>query len=67
MSKEQEVRQVRNLHLVHCVDPLANNVLIWGDLTDAKQAEWTQYRTDLLNVPQQSGFPDDITWPTKPE
>lgn len=67
MSKEQGMRNIRNLYLSENVDPLANNILIWGDLTDAKQAEWTQYRTDLLNVPQQEGFPDNITWPIKPE
>lgn len=26
----------------------------------------TAYRTALRNVPQQSGFPSSITWPTKP-
>ena len=28
--------------------------------------EMTAYRTALRNVPQQNGFPDSITWPTKP-
>ena len=67
MSNTQEMRQIRNLYLSENVDPLASNLLIWGDLTDAKKAEWKQYRIDLLNVPQQSGFPDTITWPTKPD
>ncbi len=53
--------------LVKDVDPIAFNSLLWADLTSEKQAEWKQYRTDLLNVPQQAGFPTDITWPTKPE
>ena len=35
-------------------------------LTVVKQTEWTTYRTDLLGVPQQAGFPNTITWPTKP-
>jgi len=48
------------------VDPIVSNVLRWNDMTDAKRAEWTQYRTDLLNLPEQSGFPNSITWPTKP-
>ena len=46
---------------------LVSNPLRWAELTDAKQAEWTQYRTDLLNLPDRSGFPTSITWPTKPE
>ena len=49
------------------VDPVVTNPLRWAELTDAKQTEWTQYRTDLLNLPAQAGFPDNVTWPTKPE
>lgn len=48
------------------VDPLVTNPLRWAELTTEQQNDWTQYRTDLLNVPQQSGFPNTITWPTKP-
>lgn len=33
-----------------------------GQLTD----EMRTYRQALRDVPQQSGFPDNITWPTKP-
>ena len=61
-----EVRATRDFKLRTEVDPLAGNALRWADLTNAKRAEWTQYRTDLLNVPQQSGFPSTINWPTKP-
>ena len=61
------VRGLRDNRLVTEVDPIVSNALRWADLTAAKQAEWTQYRTDLLNVPDQAGFPTDITWPTKPE
>lgn len=49
------------------VDPVVSNSLRWSDLTTEKQNEWAQYRTDLLNVPQQSSFPNTISWPTKPE
>ncbi len=61
-----EVRAERDRILTTVVDPLVSNPLRWADLTEAKQAEWSQYRTDLLNVPQQSGFPNTITWPTEP-
>ena len=61
------VRADRDNRLVTEVDPIVSNALRWADLTATKQAEWTQYRTDLLNVPDQAGFPTDITWPTKPE
>ena len=48
------------------VDAVAGNALRWADLTSTKQAEWSAYRQKLLDVPQQSGFPHDITWPTAP-
>ena len=60
------VRAERDNRLVTEVDPIVSNALRWADLTAAKQAEWTQYRTDLLNITDQAGFPEDITWPTKP-
>jgi hypothetical protein len=28
--------------------------------------EMRQYRADLRTIPEQSGFPFDVTWPTKP-
>ena len=61
------LRAERDQILVEEVDPLVTNPLRWAELTDAKQAEWTQYRTDLLNLPAQAGFPNTVTWPTKPE
>ena len=61
------VRWQRDSLLQSEVDPIVTNQLRWADLTTEKQNEWTQYRTDLLNVPQQAGFPNTINWPTKPE
>lgn len=60
-------RSVRDGKLQSEVDSIVSNPLRWADLTTEKQNEWSQYRTDLLNVPQQSGFPNTISWPTKPE
>ena len=60
------LRGQRDQKLVEEVDPIVTNPLRWAELTDAKQAEWTQYRTDLLNLPDQAGFPNTVTWPTKP-
>jgi len=60
------LRAQRDQKLVQEVDPIVTNPLRWAELTEAKQAEWTQYRTDLLNLPAQAGFPNTITWPTKP-
>jgi len=60
------IREQRDEKLLQEVDPIVTNPLRWAELTEDKQAEWTQYRTDLLNLPAQSGFPNTITWPTKP-
>lgn len=61
-----QIRLQRYDRLAYEVDPIISNPLIWVELTDTKQAEWTQYRMDLLNIPDQSGFPNSVTWPTKP-
>jgi len=65
-SAAAQARDERDSILVTVVDPLVSNPLRWADLTSDKQTEWSQYRTDLLGVPQQAGFPNNITWPTKP-
>jgi len=62
-----EARMTRDYLLRSEVDRIVSNPLRWADMTSEKQTEWAQYRTDLLNVPQQSGFPNTISWPTKPE
>ena len=61
-----QVRAERDSKLVNEVDPLVTNPLRWADLTAAKQAEWTAYRTALLDITDQAGFPHNVTWPTKP-
>ena len=61
-----EVRAIRDMRLAQEVDPIVSNSLRWADLTEAKQAEWTTYRTALLNITDQAGFPHNVTWPTKP-
>jgi len=65
-QKGNGIRAVRNKLLRKEVDPLVCNPFRWNALTDEKQGQWTQYRTFLLEVPQQSEFPINISWPTKP-
>jgi len=40
----------------------------WTQVPDAPvdQAAWAEYRQALRDVPQQAGFPTEITWPQKP-
>lgn len=66
-SKESNfVRMDRDAILETEVDPIVSNPLRWNAMSKEKQDAWTKYRQDLLDVPQQSGFPHDITFPTKP-
>lgn len=37
-----------------------------ADLAEPVPAAWSAYRAALRAVPEQPGFPDDITWPTAP-
>jgi hypothetical protein len=62
----EDIRDYRAFLLATEVDPLVTNPLRWAGLTESKQAEWTQYRTDLLNLSEQDTFPSSVTWPTKP-
>ena len=60
------VRTERDVRLELEVDPIVSNPLRWADMTTAEQNAWSQYRTDLLNITDQAGFPHNVTWPTKP-
>ena len=61
-----EVRANRDSRLTKDVDPIVCNPFRWGSLTAEKQAEWSVYRTALLDITDQAGFPHNVTWPTKP-
>lgn len=43
------------------------NPVRYSTLTTEQQAELVAYRQQLLDVPQQAGFPAEVTWPVKPE
>jgi len=40
----------------------------WTQVPDAPvdQQAWAEYRQTLRDIPQQAGFPTEITWPVKP-
>lgn len=60
------VRNQRDSLLRGDVDPIVSNPLRWADLTTEEQNAWAAYRTALLNISDQAGFPHNVTWPTKP-
>lgn len=46
---------------------LYRNPLYWAELTPEQRKARTEYRKQLMDVTKQSGFPDSIIWPVKPE
>jgi len=61
------VRVTRDAILLGEVDPIVSNPLRWGSLSDEQQLAFTVYRQNLLDIPEQEGFPHNVVWPTKPE
>jgi len=61
-----DVRAKRNKILLTVVDRMVSNPLRWAEMSPDKQLAWADYRTALLNVPQQSGFPYNVIWPSQP-
>ena len=37
------------------------------DVPENLRTVWAVYRNALRNIPQQEGFPEQVTWPTSPE
>jgi hypothetical protein len=78
MSDSAQAAPVDYLHEHYEVPPLSErvrmqrNVLLQetdfhalGDTT-AMDSDMSTYRQALRDVPTQSGFPENVTWPTKP-
>lgn len=65
-AEAEKVRTERNFKLRFEVDVIVMNPLRWLDMTAEEQQIWSDYRRALLDVPQQEGFPYNVTWPTKP-
>ena len=59
------VRNLRNLKLLHHVDPIVSNPLRWGEMSEEEKQKVQSYRKLLLDIPQQEGFPYKINWPEK--
>lgn len=64
-TKAMQVRQYRD-HLLR-VQVDAINPMRWELMTEEKRNAWRVYRSALLNVPQQGGFPWAVNWPDLPE
>lgn len=64
--KSADIRGERNFLLSENVDRIISNPLRWASLSETDQNAWTQYRQDLLDITDQSGFPDNVNWPIMP-
>lgn len=56
-------RTLRDQILEVQVDPIMANQVRWNSMSDEEKSKWERVRTELLDVPQQSGFPNNIVWP----
>jgi Phage tail assembly chaperone protein len=57
-------RNLRNKLLRDNVDTI--NPIRYEALTDEQRTELKAYRQALLDLPQQTGWPNTVDWPTKP-
>ena len=60
----REARAKRDNLLKEVVDSV--NPMRWEALTELQKDAWRAYRQALLDVPQQEGFPTNISWPEVP-
>lgn len=59
------VRASRDSLLLSYIDTM--NPIRWETMNEEQKNAWRTYRQELLDVPQQSGFPQNIIWPIKPD
>jgi hypothetical protein len=52
--------------LLQQLDSIVGNPLRWASFSTDKQTELANYRQELLDVPQQTGFPNTVDFPVKP-
>jgi hypothetical protein len=59
-ATSEEIRKMRNARLADTD---------WTQLADSQvdKQVWATYRQALRDIPTQSGFPTDFTWPKKPQ
>ncbi len=67
-TKEQKAKDARFVRdsLLKKLDSLVYNPLRWQEFSSEQKESLAKYRLDLLNVPEQFGFPEEIEWPIKP-
>lgn len=61
-QQKMQVRAQRNSLLTLC----DWTQLPDAPLTDGEKQEWAEYRQALRDVPEQTGFPENVIWPSTP-
>jgi len=61
----EQVRSQRNM-LLRELDSVVTHPLRWSELSEAQREAIATYRRNLLGVPQQEGFPRNVSWPERP-
>ena len=61
----QRIRNKRDVLLKKHVDRI--NAVRWNSFTEEQKKEWEAYRLNLLDIPEQAGFPHNVIWPQIPQ
>jgi hypothetical protein len=69
LQQTGEANRIRDLrlHYLQELDDLVQNPLRFATFTDEKKQQLVEYRQALLDIPQQQGFPLNVTFPTIPQ
>jgi hypothetical protein len=65
-EEKAEIVRSERARLLLVLDQTVGNPLRWAGFTDAQKNALATYRQELLDVPQQIGFPNTVTWPEMP-
>ena len=63
-TAEANIRNKRDSLIEEEIDKI--NGIWWEQMDETKKQEWIDYRQNLLDIPQQTGFPYNVNWPNKP-
>lgn len=61
-----ETRRAERDALLMALDRVVSNPLRWAEFTTGQQKTLATYRQALKDIPQQPGFPTDVSWPKAP-
>jgi hypothetical protein len=64
---EAQVSAERNRLLEQYVKPYTTDLLVWNNLNNGQTQALQVYRSQLLDIEQQPGYPINVVWPTPPQ